>query len=282
MANDPRLRRDGTQFETISDAARALGVTPACIHWHLRRHGHINRVGNGNKGNTKKYLWQGREYSGCADVAAAAGKSVATVHHHLKTYGSLDLLTGPGRRTVARYVWRGKEYLGQKAVADAAGLTPNAVSQHLQKYGTLDRLGEWDPCIEVTVDWRSWPSVKEFAKAVGKSRSRVDAVISSGNIDLMRRWVADAELLPPAPPPQPIAPPAADMAEATFGCITARQCADGEVRLVRMGSVGRHRTATAMFWLKSQVDAALDGAAMRGSQDEIRALRWARERLADG
>lgn len=294
MQADPRLRRGDATFENVSVAARMLGVTPANIHWHLRRHGHLDRVGAGARTNANHYCWQGEIYSGQAAVAAAAGKSVATVQHHLKAYGSLDLLAGPGERTRNSYLWRGKIYYGQAAVADAAGVSLNTVGLHLKRNGNLNQLGQRSHSARraVMVDHHNWPSISAFAKAVGRSHARTSVVVRAGNIDLMRKWIEDAGLA--RPDPEPIAPPAASPAdlaeyapalmpgEIRFGTVTARQGNTGEVHLVRSGLVGRRRAASAMLWCKSQVQAALDSAAMRGSQDEVRALRWAMERVTDG
>ncbi|MBD9528995.1 hypothetical protein [Paracoccus sp. PAR01] len=88
------------------------------------------------------------------------------------------------------YSLRGVDYVGIAAVAKAAGVHPNTVFNHLRKYGDLDVLGK---VTEIEVDGRTWPSIREFARYVGRDYTNVRRWFSDGRGDLIRRRLAEAD-----------------------------------------------------------------------------------------
>lgn len=76
-----------------------------------------------------------------------------------------------------------------------------------------------------------------------------------------------------------------DSSSKTFGRITVQVFPSGDVDLLRAGVLGRGATRASRMWDMEQIEVAASMAAQRSgqdAQDELRALRWAMERLRHG
>lgn len=91
------------------------------------------------------------------------------------------------------YSMRGVDYVGIAAVAEAAHVHPNTVFNHLRKYGSLEALGK---VTEIEVGGRTWPSIAEFARYVGRDYTNVRRWFNDGRDDLIRRRLAEADGVP--------------------------------------------------------------------------------------
>lgn len=103
------------------------------------------------------------------------------------------------------YLWRNRDYHGIRAVASAAGVTPHVVSYHLNRHGNLDRLGVGSQCgwpkdgrgarkRPVERFGRSWPSMSDLARHLGRPVTTIKLWLDTGDDDrlLAALMAADA------------------------------------------------------------------------------------------
>lgn len=96
--------KDGRRFESISAAARILGVDHATVIYHLDKYGDLSRVG---RGNGKQIEFDGVQYPSIRAASRATGKSVDVINRargYRKPSGAepvkADCATG-GTRSIA-------------------------------------------------------------------------------------------------------------------------------------------------------------------------------------
>lgn len=82
----------GQHYDSIRLAAKALGVDPTVVVYHLDRYGHAERAGKGQKGhktgrtppNARQVVVGGRRYPSMSAAARDLGVSLSTVSNWLQ------------------------------------------------------------------------------------------------------------------------------------------------------------------------------------------------------
>lgn len=123
----PVMDRDGTIYPSQAAAARALGVRPGTIHYHIDTHGSLDMLGL-SEGSPAS--WRGRMHRNAVDAAKAAGVNSSCAYYHLRTHGNLDRMGkgrsgAPGNRgqgkpiTLGGHTWSSKSAMARDlGVAD--------------------------------------------------------------------------------------------------------------------------------------------------------------------
>ncbi|MBM3606406.1 MAG: hypothetical protein FJX25_17275 [Alphaproteobacteria bacterium] len=129
----PVMDRDGTIYPSQAAAARALGVRPGTIHYHIDTHGSLDMLGL-SEGSPAS--WRGRMHRNAVDAAKAAGVNSSCAYYHLRTHGNLDRM-GKGRSGVPGNRGQGKPI----TMGGHTWSSKSAMARDLQVKGRT--LGNW-------------------------------------------------------------------------------------------------------------------------------------------
>lgn len=87
---------DGQIYPSQAAVARAFGVHPGTVFYHIDRYGDLSRIG---KGHGTPVVWRGKTYANAVEAANDAGVNSAAAYYQLRVRGDLERL-GSGRRGV--------------------------------------------------------------------------------------------------------------------------------------------------------------------------------------
>ena len=136
-----KIRYKDITFKTVADAAIYFGVTSSNIHYHLKKHGHLDRVGTVDTSQHKPITIRGVYYHSHTDAANKLGVARTTIREandggYLETVGTVP--KGRGQRN--RVKIRGVVYETQTIAAKALNVSNGAISNALKR-GTVERVG---------------------------------------------------------------------------------------------------------------------------------------------
>ena len=127
----PVIGPDGTEYPSMSAAARGIGVHFSTVQDHLDRYGNLDLCRP--HGACVPVVWRGVEYPSVTACAKAAGVARSVVSIHLAKHGHLDRLgTGPGGKRGNRanshpiMIW-GMGWPSKKAAARDLGVHPHTL-----------------------------------------------------------------------------------------------------------------------------------------------------------